>query len=68
VTTCAVCRRHLLAGEGFRYWQVRVEAPGGRVVCLLCEQEAAREGWRRSTQSVRHENAVGLRNTVRRVA
>jgi hypothetical protein len=68
VTTCAVCRRHLLAGESFRHWQVRHEGPGGRIVCLLCEQEAAREGWQRSREPVRHENAVGLRNSVRRVA
>ena len=68
MTTCAVCRRHLLAGEGFRHWQVREAAPGARVVCLLCEQEATREGWRRNGDPVRHENAVGLRNTVRRVA
>jgi hypothetical protein len=68
VTTCAVCRRHLLAGEGFRYWQVRLESPGGRVVCLLCEGEAALEGWQRTVQAVSRENAVGLRNTVRRVA
>lgn len=65
---CAVCRRHLLAGESFRYWQVRQRGPGGRVVCLLCEREATREGWLRSSSLLRQENAVGLRNTVRRVA
>jgi len=37
-------------------------------VCLLCESEAAREGWRRSRDPLRQENAVGLRNSVRRVA
>jgi hypothetical protein len=65
---CAVCRRNLLAGESFRYWRARIEAPGGRVVCLLCEREAAREGWEKSTDPLRQENAVGLRNSVRRVA
>ncbi len=68
MTMCAVCRRHLLAGEGFRYWQVRHEGPNGRVVCLLCESEAFREGWQRTADPLSHENAVGLRNTVRRVA
>jgi hypothetical protein len=68
VTMCALCRRHLLAGERFRYWQVRLENPGGRIVCLLCEREAAREGWRRSADPLQQENAVGLRNSVRRVA
>ena len=68
MTMCAVCRRHLLAGESFRYWQVRHEGPGGRIVCLLCEREASREGWQRSADAMRHENAVGLRNSVRRVA
>ena len=68
MTMCAVCRRHLLAGESFRYWQVRHAGPGGRIVCLLCEHDAVREGWQRSTVPLSHENAVGLRNTVRRVA
>jgi hypothetical protein len=69
VTMCAVCRRNLLAGESFRYWQVRRhEGPGGRIVCLLCERDAAREGWQRSGDPLRHENATGLRGSVRRVA
>jgi hypothetical protein len=65
---CAVCRRNLLAGESFRYWRARQEGPGGRVVCLLCERDAAQEGWHRSADPLKHENAVGLRNSVRRVA
>ena len=69
MTMCAVCRRNLLAGESFRYWQVRRhEWPGGRIVCLLCESEATREGWQRSGDPLRHENATGLRGSVRRVA
>ena len=69
MTMCAVCRRNLLAGESFRHWQVRRhEGPGGRIVCLLCEGEAAREGWQRSGDPLRHENATGLRGSVRRVA
>jgi hypothetical protein len=65
---CAVCRRNLLAGERFRYWRLRHDRPSGRVVCFLCEAEASREGWLRDPQHSSHENAVGLRNTVRRVA
>jgi hypothetical protein len=65
---CAVCRRNLLAGESFRTWQVRHRGRAGRIVCLLCEHEAAREGWQRSGDPLRQENAVGLRGSVRRVA
>jgi hypothetical protein len=65
---CAVCRRNLLAGESYRYWRARRDQPSGRVVCFLCESEAAREGWMRDARRPSHENAVGLRNSVRRVA
>ena len=68
MTMCAVCRRNLLAGESYRYWRARRDLPSGRVVCFLCESEAAREGWMRDTRRPSHENAVGLRNSVRRVA
>jgi hypothetical protein len=68
VTMCAVCRRNLLAGESFRYWRARQDRPSGRVVCFLCERGAAREGWLRDEHRPNHENAVGLRNSVRRVA
>jgi len=68
VTMCAVCRRNLLAGESYRYWRARRDLPSGRVVCFLCESEAAREGWMRDPRRLSHENAVGLRNSVRRVA
>jgi hypothetical protein len=68
VTMCAVCRRNLLAGESYRYWRARTDQPLGRVVCFLCESEAAREGWMRDPRQVGQENAVGLRNSVRRVA
>jgi hypothetical protein len=65
---CTVCRRNLLAGESFRFWRARVDRPTARIVCFLCEREAAREGWFRDGGRAQHENAVGLRNTVRRVA
>jgi hypothetical protein len=65
---CAVCRRNLLAGESYRYWRARRDLPSGRVVCFLCESEAAREGWMREPRRPSYENAVGLRNSVRRVA
>jgi hypothetical protein len=63
-----VCRRNLLAGERFRYWRARRDQRLGRVVCFLCEAEAKREGWLRDPRQAGHENAVGLRNSVRRVA
>ena len=65
---CVVCRRNLLAGESYRYWRRRLDRPSGRVVCFLCEREAAREGWLREERRTSHENVVGLRNSVRRVA
>jgi hypothetical protein len=65
---CVVCRRNLLAGERYRYWRSRRDQPLGRVVCFLCESEAAREGWLRDSRQMGHENAMGLRNSVRRVA
>ena len=65
---CVVCRRNLLAGESFRYWRSRLDRPSGRVVCFLCERAAAREGWLRDERRASHENVVGLRNSVRRVA
>jgi hypothetical protein len=65
---CAVCRRNLLAGESYRYWRSRRDQPIGRVVCFLCEAEALREGWLRDSRQASHENATGLRNSVRRVA
>ncbi|HXL43462.1 MAG TPA: hypothetical protein VN960_05325 [Gaiellaceae bacterium] len=68
MTMCAVCRRNLLAGESYRYWRARRDLPSGRVVCFLCESEAARAGWMRDPRRPSHENAVGLRNSVRRVA
>jgi hypothetical protein len=65
---CTVCRRNLLAGERFRYWQ-RGERPNAlRIVCGLCEPSATREGWLRSRVEAGRENAVGLRGSVRRVA
>ena len=65
---CAVCRRNLLAGESFRFWRARLDRPTARIVCFLCEREAAEEGWLREDRRAQHENAVGLRNSVRRVA
>jgi hypothetical protein len=65
---CAVCRRNLLAGERFRYWHAGAGRMPARVVCSLCEGEAARGGWFRSARRAASENAVGLRNSVRRVA
>jgi hypothetical protein len=65
VTLCALCRRNLLAGERFRYWQERQVA---RIVCHLCEPDATRDGWQRTDRPHEVQNAVGLRGTVRLVA
>ncbi len=67
MTLCALCRRNLLAGERFRYWQNAEERQVARVVCHLCEPTATRDGWSRTERHER-ENAVGLRGTVRLVA
>jgi hypothetical protein len=68
VTLCALCRRNLLAGERYRYWRSADARPVARVVCGLCEGEAARDGWRRAEREPGQQNAVGLRGTVRLVA
>jgi hypothetical protein len=65
---CALCRRNLLAGERFRYWRTGAGRTPGRVVCFLCEREAALGGWQRSDRLGGAENAIGLRASVRRVA
>ncbi|HSK16794.1 MAG TPA: hypothetical protein VK915_11575 [Gaiellaceae bacterium] len=67
MTLCALCRRNLLAGERFRYWEDARERRVSRVVCGLCEPSAARDGWKRTDREER-ENAVGLRGSVRLVA
>ena len=66
---CALCRRNLLAGEHFRYWRAGEGRTPGRVVCFLCEREAAQGGWQRSEGLRSTQNAFGmLRSSVRRVA
>jgi hypothetical protein len=67
MTLCVLCRRNLLAGELFRYWESAEERRVARVVCHLCEPAATRDGWSR-TERAERENAVGLRGTVRLVA
>ncbi len=67
MTLCALCRRNLLAGERFRYWEGGEARQVARVVCHLCEPTATRDGWSR-TERAERENAVGLRGTVRLVA
>jgi hypothetical protein len=68
VTLCTLCRRNLLAGERFRYWRNVRGRSRDQVVCSLCEASAARDGWLRASRAPEHENAVGLRGTVRLVA
>ena len=64
MTLCALCRRNLLAGERFRYWENAEERHVARVVCHLCEPTATRDGGAR-TDIHERENAVVLCGTVR---
>lgn len=64
---CVLCRRNLLAGESYRHWE-SVGRSGTRVVCGLCEPDAARAGWARLSPAPEREPADGLRWTVRLVA
>ncbi|MGH2996645.1 MAG: hypothetical protein ACRDON_02620 [Gaiellaceae bacterium] len=68
MTLCTLCRRNLLAGERYRYWENVDQGSTARVVCGLCEGGAARDGWRRAEREPERENAVGLRPVVRLVA
>jgi hypothetical protein len=67
VTLCTRCRRNLLAGERFRYWRGARGRARDHIVCGLCERNASKDGWLRSNRAPGHENAVGLRGTVRLV-
>ena len=64
---CALCRRNLLAGERYRQWET-AERRTARIVCGLCESEAARAGWARLSPAPERESADGLHWTVRLVA
>ena len=63
---CVLCRRNLLAGERYRQWEP-AGRPGARVVCGLCEADAARAGWDRVSPAPERERADGLRWNVRLV-
>jgi hypothetical protein len=65
---CTLCRRNLLAGERFRFWQGGAAQRAARPVCNLCEPTAKREGWLRDVTQHARENANGLRSSVRLVA
>jgi hypothetical protein len=64
---CVRCRRNLLAGESYRHWESAGRS-GARVVCGLCERDAALAGWARLSPVREREPADGLRWTVRLVA
>jgi hypothetical protein len=64
---CTLCRRNLLAGELYRRWEPAV-GRGERPVCMLCEPEAAKTGWKRAHGEPEREGTAGLRSTVRLVA
>lgn len=64
---CALCRRNLLAGEGYRHWEPG-ERRGARVVCGPCEPDVRRAGWAQLSPAPERESADGLRWNVRLVA
>jgi hypothetical protein len=46
--SCDLCGRTMLLGEAFEHW--RADGAGSeRVVCRLCEEEAERVGWVRTS-------------------
>ena len=67
MTTCVLCRRHLLAGERYRRWEPE-PGRGERVVCHHCEREAAQAGWVCCPAQPEREGAAGLAQNVRLVA
>ena len=69
MTLCALCRRNLLAGERFRYWQSVEERQVARVVCHLCEPTATRDGWARTERARARERRRAARDrSARRLA
>lgn len=64
---CGLCRRTLLTGERFRHWHAEHRV-GTRAVCMLCEPEARRAGWKRASAEIQREGATGTRWSVRLVA
>jgi hypothetical protein len=62
---CARCRRRLLVGERFRFWQGR-DSAHPRMLCTLCERDAPHEGWIPAARDPGRE--VGSGRAVRRVA
>ncbi len=43
--TCEICRRRMLAGESFEFFDDPVRRRHRRPVCALCRRTAADRGW-----------------------
>lgn len=46
--TCEVCRRRMLAGESFTFFDDPVRRRHRRPVCSLCHRQALDRGWTRT--------------------
>jgi hypothetical protein len=62
---CHVCRRTLLAGEGYRTWRWERRE---RAVCVVCEPAARERGAVRVVDGFEHVRVTGLAQHVKRVA
>ena len=48
--TCEICRRRLLAGETFSFFDDPVHRKHRRPVCALCQRPARERGWTRTVE------------------
>ena len=48
--TCEICRRRLLAGETFSFFDDPVHRKHRRPVCALCQRPARERGWTRTIE------------------
>ncbi len=47
---CEICRRRLLAGETFSFFDDPVHRKHRRPVCALCQRQARERGWTRTVE------------------
>lgn len=47
---CEICRRRLLAGETFTFYDDPVHRKHRRPVCALCQRQARERGWTRTVE------------------
>ena len=48
--TCEICRRTLLAGETFAFFDDLVRRKHRRPVCVLCQRDVKIRGWTRTVE------------------